>query len=464
MTRVVRCLALCGLATMAAGAAGQTSRPAETAGAEGGLLIVVPTALEAPLREYAAARGARLPVETVRLEDVLRDTPGVDDPEKLKRFLYRGWRERGVRYALLVGDADVMPVRYMVLDRVTAAAFDYAFYPSDLYYGDVAGRDGAFDDWNGQREGFHAGYFGEVRGEKNKSDAMNYDGIDYRPELAVGRWPVSSVEEARTVADKSLRADRRRRGRGDRPRAALLATGGWIENRPAMDELAGVLAAGWRIEKRYFADAGRTDGTPPPSEAELVGLLNEGVGLVLHSGHGQDDAWDRSISVRTLGALSNADRLPVMFSAGCSTARLAALPPYEGYVDAEGVLHRGTNAGEVFGSPPPPPAAYQRGACNGTGLGEQLLRGGPNGAAAYIGCNTGSQPCGMTLMRGFAEGLARPDGVRIGDAWVGAVAYYYERERLAELKPTADWYPASIFFQGMKFMLFGDPTLEVGSW
>jgi hypothetical protein len=26
-----------------------------------------------------------------------------------------------------------------------------------------------------------------------------------------------------------------------------------------------------------------------------------------------------------------------------------------------------------------------------------------------------------------------------------------------------DWYPPSIFFQGMKFMLFGDPTLPLAT-
>jgi len=30
-----------------------------------------------------------------------------------------------------------------------------------------------------------------------------------------------------------------------------------------------------------------------------------------------------------------------------------------------------------------------------------------------------------------------------------------------ELAPTSSWYPPSIFFQGMKFMLFGDPTLPL---
>ena len=97
-----------------------------------------------------------------------------------------------------------MPVRYMVLDRVTPAAFDYSFYPCDLYYADVAKDDGSFDDWNAQKDGFHAQYFGEVRGEKNKNDPINYDQIHYRPELALGRWPVNTPEEVRTVVAKTI--------------------------------------------------------------------------------------------------------------------------------------------------------------------------------------------------------------------------------------------------------------------
>ncbi len=454
-------LAAASLSAVAAPAAAQSSRPAAASSAarDPALVIVAPAALAEPLAPFVAARQAQLPAELVRLEDVLRDSPGDDDPERLKRFLYRAWRERGAGYALLVGDADVMPVRYMVLDRVTPAAFDYAFYPSDLYYGDVAGPDAEFCDWNARRDGFHAGYFGEVRGEKHKGDPINFDRVDYRPEIAVGRWPVSTPDEVRILVDKTLRS--RRRGAA-RPRAALVATGGWIENRPAMDVLAAALADRWDVEKRYFADARRSDQTPPPSEHELVTLLNAGLELVLHSGHGQDHAWDGSISVASLRRLDNADHLPVMFSAGCSTARFATLPPYEAYVDVTGSTHRGTNAGEVFDSPPPPPATYQRGDCNGTGLGEQLLRAGPAGAVAYIGCNTGSQPCAMTLMRGFVEALSQRRDVRLGDAWVQALAHYHQHERLATITPTPDWYPASIYFQGMKFMLFGDPTLPVG--
>jgi hypothetical protein len=39
--------------------------------------------------------------------------------------------------------------------------------------------------------------------------------------------------------------------------------------------------------------------------------------------------------------------------------------------------------------------------------------------------------------------------------------YYHEKEKLAALKPTTDWYPPSIFFQGMKYILFGDPSLPL---
>ncbi len=71
----------------------------------------------------------------------------------------------------------------------------------------------------------------------------------------------------------------------------------------------------------------------------------------------------------------------------------------------------------------------------------------------------------MTLLAGFVDTLTREsqrsDNVTIGDCWAGAVSYYYDHEHLATLKPDTGWYPPSIFFQGMKFMLFGDPSLPM---
>lgn len=426
------------------------------------LLIIAPQRFAALLTPYVQHKQRQLPTQVVSLEHILKNTRGVDHPERLKRFFFQQWQSRNLGYVLLVGDADVLPVRYMVLDRITPAAFDYAFYPSDLYYADLAKANREFDDWNARQDGFHAGYFGEVRGEKNKKDLINFDGVDYQPDVAVGRWPVSTSDEVRLIAEKTMRYENGLASRADARRAAFVSVGGWVDTRPLMDRLAAATPRGWSTEKRYYADASRNDNTPPPDTAQVRSLLNTGVGLLYHTGHGSDTIWDQCFSLDGLAQLRNADRLPILFSAGCSTARFATLPPYEAYVDVEAKEHPGTFDGEVFTSPPPPPAPYQKGRFNPPGLGEQLLRDGPNGAVAYIGCNTGSQPCGLTLMEGFVRAFGAAKGKpRLGDCWSQAVSYYYDTERLSQLVPNDDWYPASIFFQGMKFMLFGDPTLKM---
>src|SRR5689334_17839562 len=103
-----------------------------TASEQKHLLIIAPNVFCPTLASFITHKQKLLPTELKPLEEILSAASGVDDPEKLKRFLYNEWKTHDLGYALLVGDVDVMPVRFMVLDRVTASAFDYAFYPSDL--------------------------------------------------------------------------------------------------------------------------------------------------------------------------------------------------------------------------------------------------------------------------------------------------------------------------------------------
>ena len=88
------------------------------------LVAIAPAEWVPVLAPWVEARKKDLDVEAVALEDVLATNEGRDAPERIKRFLFRGWKERNVRYALLVGDADTFPFRFMVLDRCTPAAFD----------------------------------------------------------------------------------------------------------------------------------------------------------------------------------------------------------------------------------------------------------------------------------------------------------------------------------------------------
>jgi hypothetical protein len=426
--------------------------------------VIAPDRFHPALTPYIDYKNELRPTTLVSLERVLESTGGVDDPERLKRFLYNAWRKQRLGYVLLVGDVDVMPVRYIVTDRRTPAAFDYAFYPSDLYYADLAKRDGSFDDWNASKRGFHRLYFGEIRGQNFKRDPINYDQIDYRPEIAFGRWPVSTEQEARIVVAKTMEFERSVR-EGTHPgmgRAAFFNTPNYHDCRELITGWARKLLPGWTTD-RYFSAGNERQHTPAPDEAHTVAALNKGVALAIHLGHGSERCWDRCLSTPALAKLKNADRLPVMISVGCSTANFAPLPPYGPYLDVYGNAHVGTDHKEVFNAPPPPPSPYQNGKYNPTGLGEQVLKRGATGAVVYIGCNTGAQPCSHTLVEGFLLAMHRSEQPLVGDCWASAIRYYYDKEKLATLRPDNGWYRPTIFFQGMKFMFFGDPTLPFAS-
>lgn len=424
--------------------------------------VIAPERFHSALEEFVEYKRSLRPTTLVSLEKILKSNQGIDDPERLKRFLYDAWRTEHLGYVLLVGDVDVMPVRYMVLDRVTPAAFDYAFYPSDLYYADLARRDGSFDDWNATKQGFHRRYFGEVRGEKNKKGPINFDQVAYHPEIAFGRWPVSTEKEVKNVADKTIAYEKSVRD-GTHPglrRADFFNTAGYVDVRDQMSAWARKLPAGWMAGRYFYTDDQRPYHTPPPDEAHVIEAVNRGAALIAHVGHGSDYSWASSISTRGLAKFKDADRLPVIISCGCSTANFAPLPPYSPYLDIDGKEHAGTNNNkEVFHAPPPPPSPYQKGKYNPTGLGEQMLKRRETGAVVYIGCNTGAQPCAITILEGFLAAMRRPEPPSVGDCWVSAIHYYYDHEKLATLTPNNDWYPPSIFFQAMKFMFFGDPTV-----
>lgn len=427
--------------------------PAQDAPALPGLVAICPGAWVDDMRPWVEARAQSFDARCVAVEDVLAREEGADAPERIKRYLHREWRDNRLQLALLVGDADTFPVRWMVLDRNTPEAFDYAFYASDLYYADLAKDDGGFEDWNARKDGFHARYFGEVRGEHFKEPPINFDAISYVPEIGVGRWPVSTEDDLRAVIAKTLEWERTRRA--GPPKALMLHPDGWVDMRERLSAQSGNLGkAGWAVEQQFYGGEAKQP-TPATTVASILG----GKELILHAGHGNSDVWDGCLGPRERDALVAAAPA-IFFSVGCGTAHFATEPPYGAYLDADGILHRGTVDGEVFTSEPPAPAALQPGRLNSTGLGERLLRLPRSGAVAYIGCNTGAQPCAMTLLDGFLQSVSTA-GPTVGSAWKDALAYYWQAEKLDELTPTEDWYPPSIFFQGMKFMLFGDPAVSI---
>ena len=174
-----------------------------------------------PLEEHKISMGIRS--RLLSLEEIYRTYPGRDEAEKVKQCLAAYSRDSRIRYAMLFGDCEKFPVRYTKTDRKTQEAHDTAFYPADLYYADLFESDGTVDDWDRNRNG----YFGELRGEST-SGSLNVDDVDLRPDIAVGRIPVSTSREVETYVSKIIRYEQGAYGASWSKNALLIATTDWI--------------------------------------------------------------------------------------------------------------------------------------------------------------------------------------------------------------------------------------------
>lgn len=154
--------------------------------AEPALLVISPDALTAELDRLADwRRRTGLPTEVVPLSVALGGGEGPDEAARLRDYLRRRWQESAVEQVLLGGDTAVMPVRQIPLevDIETEGIWEEAVVASDLYFADLDG------DWDADGDG-EIGEIGEP--------------TDFLPDVALGRVPVETAEEARAYVDKLL--------------------------------------------------------------------------------------------------------------------------------------------------------------------------------------------------------------------------------------------------------------------
>lgn len=105
-----------------------------------------------------------------------------DDAGKLRAYLQYSFGKGGNgRYVLLAGDNSVLPIRYGYEGYSTET---YSYIPTDLY----------FRDLNGNWDKNNNGKYGEYR----------VDGVDYAPELFVGRLLCKNKQEIENYVHKLL--------------------------------------------------------------------------------------------------------------------------------------------------------------------------------------------------------------------------------------------------------------------
>jgi len=250
---------------------------------------------------------------------------GVDLPEKIKKGILDWLIRYRIKYVLLMGDSDVFPVRYLTMDwnchtpePDKIAASDIVFSASDLYYADVYNASEDFADWDFDKNG----YYGELLGawKFTGTAPINYDRLDMYPDVAVGRVPASTLEEARNYVDKviSYETNADIQSPGWLTNSLLVANGVNDLDQYALSQDIEAELASFGITNKPLYDVDLLNLPRPytyrPNNIVITNELNYGKGYVNFAGHGNPghlpsfgpDSYDYSIWVsHSLGSQFN---------------------------------------------------------------------------------------------------------------------------------------------------------------
>jgi hypothetical protein len=326
-----------------------------------------------PLVSFRMRDGLR--VEIVDVDEIYAAySRGIVDPQAIRSYIADAASLMGTRYVLLVGGDSFDYHDYLGIGSISFVPSIYAatddlvtHAPVDPLFGDV-------DD----------------------------DGV---PEVAVGRFPVRTLDEADRLVAKTLAYDRRN-GRG----AAVIAADAFdtaleLNFSGFAERLIADLPPQWRATRAYVDFLGFDN-----ARTALVKNINEGASLTSYVGHSGPTMWsfDGLLHVDDIGQLNNFGRPTVAMQWGCWNTYYVE-PRYDS-------------------------------------IGDALLLHGDQGAAAVLGSTTLSWVPSARAFSEFLGPIVAQPGVRIGDAMIHA------KRELAASHPDA----RDVLWG---WTLLGDPTL-----
>jgi hypothetical protein len=405
-----------------------------------------------PLADFKNKTG--MPARVITLEEIYAKCSGRDQAEQVKTCLAQLAAVNKIHFAMLVGDMDKFPVRFTKADRDAPEAGYTAFFPTDLYYADLFKSDGSFDNWDANQNG----YYGEICGEITTCP-LNSDNVDLYPDIAVGRIPVSNEKELQIYINKVITYESTAANSDWANKVLMIGTNSFVQDScRQLEDMASYFPAKYQPIRMYEESSFCTTDVVPSTQA-ILDTINNGVGFVTYIGHGDNSMWVDYLTIKDLFGLTNASSPAIIFSTACGTSEFGPRPPADPYMDVNGVMHIGNDAGEVFSDVPPPPANIQTDYIDG--FGEIITVQIEGGAVAYVGAITGSQQYGLDLNYYFFQGLSvgKPT---VGDMWMYMVQTYYQKNTFPVNVDPPDWTVLARFHQAWKFMLFGDPSLRVG--
>ncbi len=149
------------------------------------------TDIMAPLIEWKTNKGVKaVYMPLYGPEGILEpenEPRGRDKPEQIRSFIYAMWEnhEETLKWILLVGDGEIIPMRKTFVNGTYDPGVDNEknFVLTDYYYADL---EGTWDDYSRN----------DVFGEEGE--------IEWNPNVYVGRFPASNVEELSIMVDRQL--------------------------------------------------------------------------------------------------------------------------------------------------------------------------------------------------------------------------------------------------------------------
>jgi hypothetical protein len=424
-------------------------------------LIITPQEYESALEPLLTHKNnTAMPTLLITLEEIYEEYDGSDQPEQIKIAIADYQQAYNIKYVLLVGDTDKFPVRYI---RAINTEWNTRFYPSDLYYADLYDDYGNFDDWDFDDDGF----YGTTNFKGKDTASVNQDQINLKPDIAVGRVPVSTIQEVDHYVNKVIRYEFAA-WRSDWAQKALVISDhtGKTDARPFSDNESATnivnSLTNYQVDTMYIEEAPYVNLTTGERAAEVAQFMNEGLGFVAHLGHGDTKNWDHVFGSGDMTKLSNSVKLPIAYTIGCLTATFHFGYAWqtlwnsaeERYLTASGGVFDGRY---IYKTNRPMPAAVQPAAYDADSLVEDILVKYETGAIAYIGAVAKGEHGGKALQRYFVQELNdNTHNPKLGLMWMSAMRTFADNEA----QPAMGHHYA--YLHQHKVMLFGDPSLRVG--
>ena len=439
------------------------------------LLVLAPQMFENRLQRFINFKNSTgMPTTLRTIEDIENSSAyqqGRDIQEKIKLAIEESVRFLGIKYVMLVGDVDQFPVRYVrVWDGVN---WDHSFEPSDLYYADIYDSNGSFDNWDANDNG----YYGEMNFSAPQYwGEINKDKVDLKPDVGIGRLPVSNLLELDIIVDKIIRYELTGLEYNiDNPvtpywtKRIMLVTGPFGDSVSTSDNISSLLEPlSYTSIKYYHTEVWENiPNAPPTGNLARAKLLNDeierGLGFISYIGHGfganggvaggDSGAWVDWYEYYRILNLSNYDKLPIILSSACDTAMFHY--PHFPYEDKEGNEFMPPGEGLE-------PAAVQPSTYDLDTMAEHFMVKHPQGGVAYFGAYTGAQQPAITLVKRFFEEFSSLQGTAtLGEVWKGSILRFIQYD----FHPYYYSPPSGILFHTIqKMMLFGDPSLRIGGF